>query len=106
MRPAFELFEIVYEKTGMTKQDLQGRWRIKKYVHARRLFALLAREDGYSFNRIGRMLRRDHATITAYRDHDYYVDYSLFQFTRMTVPKNIIHRGGYLNLEVLNDKAV
>lgn len=58
-----ELLIATCEAFGYTYQELTGPVRSKMIVSARREFARVARERGYSLPEIGRALRRHHTTI-------------------------------------------
>lgn len=63
LRQPLDIFREVFEKTGVSQIQIQGRCRIGRYVKARVLFAEIARKEGYSFSAIGRHLKKDHTTV-------------------------------------------
>jgi chromosomal replication initiation ATPase DnaA len=62
----FEIFEIVHQKTGVTRDQIRGVQKTDNLVIARCMFSIIARQEGYSHSAIGRHINRDHSTVMAY----------------------------------------
>lgn len=58
-----DIFEIVRDVTGKTRDEMCGRTRNQELLHARREFIRMALLQGHSYSSIGRALKRDHTTI-------------------------------------------
>lgn len=58
-----ELMDKTCEYTGLTKEEVLCKIRIRKYVRARCIFSLLAEREGHIYNDIARYLDRDHASV-------------------------------------------
>jgi len=63
LREADELKLIIRQVFGV---DININTRKRAYVDARRVYAKILRDRGYSFESIGRTLKKDHATIIHY----------------------------------------
>lgn len=63
IHPLLLLLEQVAEKHSLTAEDLISKRQWLEMMDARRDFAIQAREKGYSFPHIGRVLHRHHTTI-------------------------------------------
>lgn len=76
------LLKLIADKTGYTLADLQGPSRKRELIHVRRSFFAIARKLlKLSFEKIGAIVNRNHATVLyALRKHnaeiDVYDDYS------------------------------
>ena len=58
------LLKLIAEKTEYSLEDLQGTSRKRELVHVRRAFFAIARKLlGLSFQKIGDVLNKDHATV-------------------------------------------
>jgi chromosomal replication initiation ATPase DnaA len=69
--PAAPLFNVgrwaiaqVAARTGITEADILGRSRFREHFRARRMVCLELHARGWSYSRIGRLLGRDHTTIS------------------------------------------
>jgi len=63
--------KCVSYSTGITLQELRGKKRRREIVDARKMLAVVARKERFSFIRIGRFLRRDHSSVIYYtRSHN------------------------------------
>ena len=60
-----EVIKSVCETVGVLPAHVLSPMRYHELVTARRLIAFKLREQGWSYPRIGRALRRDHSTIHA-----------------------------------------
>ena len=58
-----EIIRDVCEAVGVRPAHVLSPMRYHELVDARRLIAFKLRENGWSYPRIGRALRRDHSTI-------------------------------------------
>ena len=63
MRKLDEILKIASVETGVPVEDIKGKNRSSDYVFARWVFFYLARETGYSFPTIGRVVAKDHTTV-------------------------------------------
>lgn len=63
LHPLLELLEKVSETHGLKVEDLKSRSVLREFVEARRDFAKQARDCGYSYPYIGRVLSKHHTTI-------------------------------------------
>lgn len=63
LREADELKAIIRQVFGV---DINVNTRKRAYVDARRVYAKILRDRGYSYESIGRTLKKDHATIIHY----------------------------------------
>lgn len=57
------IMSIVCGKAGMMPQEVLSRTRDMRACNARHVVSYLMRQRGHSFSRIGRCLRRNHATV-------------------------------------------
>lgn len=65
------LMQLTCDYTGLTKDEVLCKIRVRKYVRARCIFALLAEQDGHIYNDIARYLERDHATVFHMRNNNH-----------------------------------
>jgi hypothetical protein len=63
LHPLFALIEEIATTHGLKVEDLRSRRVLPEFVEARRCFARQARELGYSYPHIGRVLGKHHTTI-------------------------------------------
>jgi chromosomal replication initiation ATPase DnaA len=61
--PLLELLENVALDHGLAPDEIIAKNNAATFVNARRDFAVAAREKGYSFPQIARVLRKHHTTI-------------------------------------------
>ncbi len=66
MKPMRDILKEISELSDLTVAELKGRNRKKRFVIARAHFIRQARAEGYSLQRIGNFLKRDHTTISSY----------------------------------------
>lgn len=57
------LLSAVCVVSGLNRNQIRSDIKFASYVRARCAFYVLAREQGYSFQRIGKMVHRDHTTV-------------------------------------------
>ena len=73
--------QIVEKVSGISRDKIRGRIRIKEYALPRSILGYMLRADGAcTYKRAGELVGRDHASVIKYyRDHDsnfrYYEDY-------------------------------
>lgn len=68
----------------MTPEDIKSKTRVQKYVRARVLFMVKARNHGHSLKAIGRFIGRDHSTVIHAIDNKYkHLDDMDIQFTQL-----------------------
>lgn len=58
-----DILNAVARRTGVTRFELVGPCRRPRFVHARRVAALVMRGRRYSLKEIGSLLNRDHTSI-------------------------------------------
>jgi len=58
------IYSSIEEICGVTKDQLRSNSRYRQYVDARRIFVLLMRDNKLTVKAIGRLLKRNHSTVT------------------------------------------
>ena len=58
-----DIAQIISAEWGVTPEDIFGGSRDVEFVMARAALVVRLRKQGYSYPRIGRILKRDHTTI-------------------------------------------
>lgn len=61
-----EIKQAITDVMGISFADVIGSCKELKYVYARKIFAKLARETGFTYQQIGKQIGRSHATIIYY----------------------------------------
>ena len=64
-----EIILDVLHRHGVTRDELMSRSRREKYVDARVEIASRLADLGFSYNRIGKILDRDHSTVAFWLNH-------------------------------------
>ena len=60
------IYEYIYEKMGVTKEQISSKSRLREVVDSRRLYMYLLRNYfGLTFHKIGRLVGNDHSSVIA-----------------------------------------
>lgn len=79
-----DILDAVSAYCDMPIEDITSPSRLRKYVRARVIFMVKARNHGHSFKAIGRFLKRDHSTVIHAMDNKYkHLDDMDIQFTNL-----------------------
>lgn len=79
--PLDEIAQAVSIATHITLDDMRGRCRVRENVVARQMFFYIARRSGFSWNKLGIYLSRDHSTaIHGYRQMQDYLSLPHYKF--------------------------
>lgn len=58
-----QIFSLIKQETGVTRQQIEGRKKTRLVSRARRLYCYILREQGISYSQIGRLINKNHATV-------------------------------------------
>ena len=59
-----QLFQIIQQQTGLTREQITGKRRQERLVYARRIICLYMKDAGYTTPEIGDAINRDRTNVT------------------------------------------
>ena len=57
------IMNVVCHSLKLNKKEVMGKTRFEHLVRARQIYCYVARQNGFTFDVIGKYIKRDHATV-------------------------------------------